>query len=61
MAKTENTANTAEKKFSKARIIKDGTFSNYIDIVNAVLDDNKEYSLTEVQSEIDKFLKRKVN
>lgn len=61
MAKTENSADTAEKKFSKARIIKDGTFDSHIDIINAVLDDNREYSLTEVQSEIDKFLKRKVN
>ena len=58
MSKTEG---TTEKKFSKARIIKDGAFNDYVDIVNVVLDNNKEYSLTEVRMEIEKFLKRKVN
>lgn len=51
----------AEKKFSKARIIKDGVFADRIDIVSVVLEDGKEYSLTEVQQEIDRFLKRSVN
>lgn len=61
MAKTENIASTEEKRFSKARIIKDGKFKEYTDIVSVVLEDDKKYSLTEVQAEIDKFLKRKVN
>lgn len=61
MAKTENIASAEEKKFSKERIIKDGKFKEYTDIVSVVLEDGKKYSLTEVQAEIDKFLKRKVN
>lgn len=52
---------TEVKRFKKARIIKDGQFNDYKDILNVVLDDSKEYSLTEVKSEINKFLKRKVN
>lgn len=58
MAKTET---TTEKKFPKARIVKDGVFNDYIDIINVVLSDDKEYTLAEVQSEVDKFLKRRVN
>lgn len=59
--KSENASGNTEKKYRKARILKDGKFARYTDILNVVLDDNGEYTLDEVMEKTEKFLARRVN
>ena len=44
------------KKFTKAQFVKSQRFSNRRDILNALLDENKEYSIAEVEDIIKDFL-----
>ena len=46
-----------EDLFSKKQLYMSQKFSNYKDIINAIFDDNKKYTLEEAQSLIQKFLK----
>lgn len=52
---------TSVSKFSKEQIIQSKKFRNRVDILNVILDNNKTYSLEEVEKEINKFMKGKVN
>ena len=49
-----------EFTFTKEKIIKFKRSSNRIDLLNALLDDNKAYTLDEVDALIDNFMKGKV-
>jgi hypothetical protein len=49
-----------EITFTKEKIIKFKRYSNRIDLLNALLDDNKAYTLDEVDALIDNFMKGKV-
>lgn len=49
-----------EITFTKEKIIKFKRYSNRIDLLNALLDDNKAYTTDEVDALIDKFMKGKV-
>lgn len=54
----------AEKKkqtFVKAQIVGAKKYEDDIDIVNALLEDDKPYTLAEVDNIIDEFKKGKVN
>lgn len=60
MAKNSNEETTINK-FTKQQIIESKKFKNRVDLLRVVLDENKEYSLEDVQKEIEKFMKGKVN
>lgn len=49
-----------EQKFSKAQILASAQYSNRRDLVDALLDDNKEYTKAEVDQLVDKFMKGQV-
>ena len=56
--KNEITENK-ETKFSKEQIVLSKKYVNDVDIVNALLEDDKQYSFKEVDSIIAKFKKKK--
>lgn len=60
MAKKKIVENTAENKFSKKQIVSSKRYRNNVDLLNAVLKDNKTYTLKEVNEIIEKFKKGKV-
>lgn len=63
MAKTTETTvstNTVETKFPKDKILTSATYAKRKDLVNALLEDGKEYALAEVDSMIKKYMKGKV-
>lgn len=51
---------TTESKFSKEQLLKSKKYANRKDLLGVLLDDKKEYSFTEVDAAIDKFMKRGV-
>jgi hypothetical protein len=57
----EKVEQTFEVKFSKKQIASSKRYKDKIDLVNALLNDNNEYSLAEVDELIEKYLKGKVN
>jgi len=60
MAKKKIAENIAEDKFSKKQIVSSKRYRNNVDLLNAVLKDNKTYTLKEVDEIIEKFKKGKV-
>lgn len=61
MPKKENEIKKEDVKFTKEQILKSKKFKNRVDLIRVILQDNKSYTLEEVQKEIDKFMKRRVN
>ncbi len=61
MPKKENETKKEDVKFTKEQILKSKKFKNRVDLIRVILQDNKSYTLEEVQKEIDKFMKRRVN
>lgn len=61
MPKKENEIKKEDVKFTKDQIVKSKKFKNRVDLIKVILQDNKSYTLEEVQKEIDKFMKRRVN
>lgn len=61
MPKKENETKKEDVKFTKEQILQSKKFKNRIDVIKVILQDNKSYTLEEVQKEIDKFMKRRVN
>lgn len=59
MAKTENKAEQAAA-FTKAQLTASKKYANRRDIISALLDDGKTYTLDEVDALIDKYMKGKV-
>lgn len=56
-------AGTEKKKqtFVKAQIVSAKKYEDEVDIVNALLDEGKSYTLAEVDNIIDEFKKGRVN
>lgn len=54
-------ADNFEVKFSKEQLVKSKKFSGHKDLLNTILEDGKEYTLDEVVSKVDKYMKGKVN
>ncbi len=54
-AKKDNTV------YTKSQILKSDKFSNYYDVLNVVLDDEKNYTLEEVLKIANDFLAKPVN
>ena len=61
MHKKENETKKEDVKFTKEQILKSKKFKNRVDLIRVILQDNESYTLEEVQKEIDKFMKRRVN
>ncbi len=59
MAEKKTVENT-ESKFTKEQIVSSKKYIEDSDIVRALLEDNKKYTLKEVDSIIEKFRKGKV-
>lgn len=49
-----------ENVYTKEQILKSKKYKNRADLLNTILQDNKEYTITQVDGEIEKFMKRKV-
>lgn len=61
MAKKEPAASAAnEPKFTKEVLVKSKRFKDKRDLVSAVLKDDVEYTIAELEKEIEKFMKGKV-
>jgi hypothetical protein len=50
----------AEEMFSKAQIIGSKKYFTRRDLLNAILEDGREYTLSEVDKKIDSFMKKAV-
>ena len=50
-----------QKRTGEKNILKSKKFKNRVDLIRVILQDNESYTLEEVQKEIDKFMKRRVN
>ena len=57
----EKVEQTFEVKFSKKQLVKSARYKDNVDLVNTLLEDDKEYPLSEVDELIEKYLKGKVN
>lgn len=54
------TVGKTESKYSKEQILASATFANRRDILNALLDDGKEYTIAEVNNIMNGWLKKGV-
>lgn len=59
--KKENTENkSGETKFVKSQIIGSDKYKNRADILNVLLEDDKEYTLSDVDKKLEDFLGKEV-
>ena len=59
--KKENVENKSEEtKFVKSQIISSDKYKNRADLLNVLLEDDKEYTLSEIEKKIEDFLGREV-
>lgn len=49
-----------EPKFTKEQLIKSKMYRHYVDVLNVVLEEDKSYSLSEIDKLINDFMNRKV-
>lgn len=59
-AETVVKSEQTEPKFSKEQILTSARFANRRDLVDALLDENKNYTLETVDKLIDKYMKGRV-
>lgn len=52
--------NEQESLFTKEQLLNSSKYKNRVDLLNVLLVDNKQYSLSEVDEKINKFMKRSV-
>ncbi|HXK45669.1 MAG TPA: hypothetical protein PL060_06890 [bacterium] len=60
MAKEHKEPDIVEIKFSKSQLVESKRFSGQKDLLNTILEDGKEYTLDEVVSRVEKYMKGKV-
>lgn len=60
MAK-ENTAAEIVATYSKEQILQSAKYAKRRDLLTAILEDNRAYTIDEVDARIEKFMKGKVN
>ena len=59
--KKENVENKSEEtKFVKSQIIGSDKYKNRADLLNVLLEDDKEYTLSEIEKKLEDFLSREV-
>jgi len=61
MAKENKETDAIEIKFSKSQLVESKRFSGQKDLLNTILEDGKEYTLDDVVSRVEKYMKGKVN
>ena len=49
------------EKFTKSQLVNSKSYLDHVDLLNALLNDNETYSLSEVKEKKKKYLKGKVN
>lgn len=54
-------AKTTENRFTKSQVLASKKLNYSKDLINAILEDNKTYTLEEVETEINKYLKGEVD
>ena len=60
-AKKESTGNKSdETKFIKSQIIGSDKYKNRADLLNVLLEDDKEYTLSDVDKKLENFLDKEV-
>jgi len=57
----KDTLKSNKEKFSKAKLISSRKYNEKRDLLQVLLEGNKEYCFQDVESYINEFLKRKVN
>lgn len=60
MAKENKEPDVIEIKFSKGQLIESKRFNAHQDLLNTILDYDKQYTLEEVVSKMEKYLKDEV-
>ena len=59
--KKENVENKSEEtKFVKSQIISSDKYKNRADLLNVLLEDDKEYTLSEIEKKLEDFLSSEV-
>ena len=59
--KKENVENKSEEtKFVKSQIVSSDKYKNRADLLNVLLEDDKEYNLSEIDKKLEDFLGREV-
>ena len=59
--KKESTENKSEEtKFVKSQIVSSDKYKNRADLLNVLLEDDKEYNLSEIDKKLEDFLGREV-
>lgn len=58
--KSDEENNEQESLFTKEQLLNSAKYKNRVDLLNVLLADNKQYSLSEVDEQINKFMKRRV-
>lgn len=53
--------NETHKKFSKDAFVRSGRFSGRVDLIRTLLEDDKTYTIKEVEDLISSYLKTEVN
>lgn len=61
MAKKAEAANASHISHTKEQILRSERYAKRRDLLTALLEDDKQYTLEEVDTAIDKFMKGKVN
>ena len=51
----------AVSTYSKEQIIESKKFKSRVDVLRVILDENKTYTIADVEDELNKFMKGKVN
>lgn len=59
--KEENKVEKAIDKYTKEQIINSKKYNKYRDVLKSILEENKSYSIEDIEQKIKEFLKRKVN
>lgn len=60
MAEEKKTEKAAKNTYTKDQILLSGKYTKRRDLINALLEEDKEYTIDEVDAVMDKFLKGKV-
>lgn len=59
-AAVEQAVEQTEPKFSKEQLVRCGKYRNRRDLVDALLNDNEKYTMKQVDTMIEEFMKGKV-
>lgn len=61
MAKERKETGAPESVFSKEQILQASRFSEHVDIIDALLENDRQYTISQVEDIVSRFLKGKVD